>query len=43
MVILNHNDTGETGFTKAIRLNIIMKYFAAVYFGGDKAFNEGKT
>ena len=42
MAILNHEDTGESDTTKLLRFNIIMKYFCAVYFGGEKAFKEGK-
>ena len=42
MCILNHHDTGESATTKGLRFDIIMQYFKAVYFYGDKAFKKGK-
>ena len=42
MVVLNHFDQGETMITKAVRYNIIMKYFVAVSMGGGDAFWSDK-
>jgi len=42
MIILNQKDKGEPDTVKALRLNIIMKYYAAVSFYGHNAFWANK-